>query len=118
MIKNVEDLKRDEALSPILTCTKYPKIEQLHYLKKEFREFFLPETKEEAIVFIEYYNELAAEYKIPKLNTFCKNLDNWLPYILNYYDFRISNGLMEGNNHKVKNIKHRVYGYRNPYHFD
>jgi hypothetical protein len=33
-------------------------------------------------------------------------LDNWRPYILNYYDFRISNGLTEGNNHKVKNINY------------
>ncbi|MBA1336056.1 MAG: hypothetical protein HPY66_2015 [Firmicutes bacterium] len=34
MLKNVEDLKREEALYLILACTKYPIIEQLHYLKK------------------------------------------------------------------------------------
>ena len=61
MLKNVEDLKRDEALNLILACTKYLKIEQLHYLKEEFREFFLLDTKEEAIAFIEYYRELVAE---------------------------------------------------------
>ncbi|MCR4436866.1 MAG: ISL3 family transposase [Clostridiales bacterium] len=113
LLKNVEDLKRDEALPLILACTKYPVIEGLHYLKEEFREFFNLETKEDAIAFIEYYKGLVAEYDIPELKTFCKTLDNWLPYILNYYDYRISNGLTEGNNHKVKNIKRRAYGYRN-----
>jgi len=39
LLKNVEDLKRDEALLLTLACTKYPKIEELHYLKEEFREF-------------------------------------------------------------------------------
>jgi len=62
--------------------------------------------------------DLVAEYGIPELKTFCKTLDNWLPYILNYYDYRISNGLTEGNNHKVKNIKRRGYGYRNDSNFN
>ena len=77
MLKNVEYLKRDEALRLILACTKYPKIEQLHYLKEEFREFFsLGTKKEEAAAFIEYYKELVAEYDIPELKSFCRTLDN------------------------------------------
>jgi len=118
LIKHVEYLKKEEALLLILACNKYPVIEHLHYLKEEFREFFNLETKQEAIAFIEYFKELVAEYNIPELKTFCKTLDNWLPYILNYYDYRISNGLTEGNNHKVKNIKRRGYGYRNDRNFN
>lgn len=93
LLKNVEDLKKEEILRRILSCTKYPIIEQLHYLKEEFREFFKPESKEEAIAFIDYYKNLVAQYDIPELKTYCKTLDNWLPYILSYYDYRISNGL-------------------------
>ncbi len=36
-----------------------------------------------------------------------------MKYILNYYDYPISNATTEGNNHKVQNIKRRAYGYRN-----
>lgn len=118
LLKHVEALTREEALRLILACTKYPQIEQLHYLKEEFREFFNLTTKEDAIAFIEYYKGLVTEYNIPELKTFCKTLDNWLPYILNYYDFPISNGPTEGNNHKIKNIKRRAYGYRNDYNFN
>lgn len=118
LLKNVEDITREEALRLILSCTKYPQIERLHYLKEEFREFFLIEKKEEAAAFISYYKDLAAEDDIPELKTFCRTLDNWLPYILNYYDYPISNGPTEGNNHKIKNIKRRAYGYRNPKNFE
>ena len=118
LLKNVEDLKREEALWLILACNKYPVIERLHYIKEEFREFFKIQTKEHAIAFIEYFKDLVKEFDIPELKAFCKTLDNWLPYILNYYDYPISNGLTEGNNHKVKNIKRRGYGYRNEDNFN
>lgn len=118
LLKNVEDLKYDEALWLTLACTKYPVIEQLHYIKEEFREFFKIRTKEYAAGFIEYFKDLIFENDIPELKAFCKTLDNWLPYILNYFDYPISNGLTEGNNHKVKNIKRRAYGYRNNHNFN
>jgi len=57
LLKHVEDLKREEALLLILACNKYPVIEQLHYLKEEFRELFSLETKEEAIAFIAYFKD-------------------------------------------------------------
>jgi transposase len=118
LLKNVEDLTREEALQLILSCTKYSKIEELHYLKEEFREFFKLEKKEDAMAFIEYYKGLVAEYDIPELKTFCKTLNHWMPYILNYYEYQISNGPTEGNNHKIKNIKRRGYGYRNNHNFN
>jgi transposase len=61
----------------------------------------LIENKEEAAAFISYYKDLAAEDDITELKTFCKTFDNWLPYILNYYDYTISNGPVEGDNHKI-----------------
>jgi transposase len=110
--------KKEEALKLILACTRYPGIEQLHYLKEEFREFFnLNNSRGDALAFIEYYKGLVDEYYFPEMKRFCKALDNWMPYILNYYDYRISNGLTEGNNHKIKNIKRRGYGYRNQRNF-
>lgn len=113
ILKNVEDLSPEEYSNLLLAFAKYEKLEQLHYLKEEFRIFFKITTKEEAAAFLAYYKDLASEYDIPELKTFIKTLDNWITYILNYYDYPISNGTTEGNNHKVKNIKRRAYGYRN-----
>ena len=113
ILKNVEDLNYEEYQNLLTVFAKYEKLEQLHYLKEEFRVFFEVTTKEDAAAFLDYYRELVAEYDIPELKKFTKTLDNWATYILNYYDYPISNGLTEGNNHKVKNIKRRAYGYRN-----
>lgn len=62
---------------------------------------------------LEYYKGLLAEHDIPELRRFIRIIKNWMLYILNYYDCPISNSTTEGNNHKVKNIKRRAYGYRN-----
>ncbi len=52
-----------------------------------------------AASFLSYYKDLAEEYNIPELKKFVKTLNNWRSYILNYYDYPISNGTIEGNNH-------------------
>jgi transposase len=54
---------------------------------------------ENSVAFIAYYNDLVVEYGIPELKTSCKTLSNWISYIVNYYDYPISKGHTEGNNH-------------------
>ncbi|SNT22897.1 Transposase [Anaerovirgula multivorans] len=113
ILKNVDDVSSDEYTNLLNAFAKYPKLEELHYLKEEFRTFFTLTSKEGAASFLVYYKYLVDEYDIPELEKFVKTLDNWMEYILNYYNYPISNGTTEGNNHKVKNIKRRAYGYRN-----
>ena len=38
---------------------------------------------------------------------------NWREEILNYFDYRITNGFVEGKNNRIKTIKRMAYGYRN-----
>ncbi len=40
-------------------------------------------------------------------------LTNWREEILNYFDYPITNGFVEGKNHRIKTIKRMAYGYRN-----
>ena len=40
-------------------------------------------------------------------------LDNWREEILNYFDYPITNGFVEGKNNRIKTIKRMAYGYRN-----
>ncbi|WP_192845031.1 transposase, partial [Clostridium ljungdahlii] len=94
-------------------CSEYPMLRTCYELKEEFRKFFEITNIDEASVYIDYFTALVAESEIPELQSFCKTLNNWREYILNYYYFFISNGPTEGRNHKLKNIKRRGYGYRN-----
>jgi transposase len=38
---------------------------------------------------------------------------NWRSEILNYFDYHITNGFVEGKNNRIKVIKRMAYGYRN-----
>ncbi|MEM1328558.1 MAG: transposase [Bacteroidota bacterium] len=41
-----------------------------------------------------------------------KTFSNWHEYILNYFDGKWSNGIVEGINNKIKMMKRRAFGYR------
>jgi len=45
------------------------------------------------------------------LDKFVKTFTNWYRYILNYFDGRWSNGMVEGINNRIKMIKRRAFGY-------
>jgi transposase len=113
LLKNFEDLTASEMDTLFSVCDEYPKLGECFGLKEEFRRFFEIDNKEEAAAFLDYFKELVVESEIPELLSFCKTLDNWREYILNYYSFKITNGPTEGLNNKIKNIKRRAYGYRN-----
>lgn len=97
----------------LIAFAKYPKLEMLHYLKEKFRTFFKLLIKDNAAAFLDFYKSLIVEYDITELKKFTKTLKSWNEYILNFYDYPISNSTTEGNNHKVKNIKPKACGYRN-----
>jgi len=113
LLKNFEDLTATEMDTLLTVCDEYPKLGHCLALKEEFRKFFDIITKDEANAFIDYFEILVTEYDIPELKEFCKTLNNWREGILSYYDHFITNGFVEGMNHKVKNIKRRAFNYRN-----
>lgn len=113
LLKNLEDLTADELSRLLDACEEYPELGHCLFLKEEFRKFFDIVTKDDADAFIDYFQGLVIEYDIPELKEFCKTLNNWRTGILSYYDHFITNGFVEGMNHKVKNIKRRAFNYRN-----
>ena len=49
----------------------------------------------------------------PEFKELLHTLGNWRGEILNYFDYRITNGFVEGKNNRIKTIKRMAYGYRN-----
>ena len=49
---------------------------------------------------------------IPEFEELLHTLANWREEILNYFDYRITNGFAEGKNSRIKTIKRMAYGYR------
>lgn len=54
-----------------------------------------------------------ARGSIPEFKEILSIFSNWREEILNYFDYRITNGFVEGKNNRIKTIKRMAYGYRN-----
>ena len=47
------------------------------------------------------------------LKELLNTLGNWGEEILNYFDYQITNGFVDGKNKRIKAIKRMAYSYRN-----
>ena len=54
-----------------------------------------------------------ANDSLPEFKELQHTLSNWREEMLNYFDYPITNGFVEGKNNRIKTIKGMAYGYRN-----
>ena len=83
-----------------------------YYLKEELYEFWEQEDYREAEKFLLQWIESAEATKIRQLIEFAKTLRAHHSGLLNYYDYPISSGPLEGTNNKIKTMKRQAYGFR------
>jgi transposase len=63
------------------------------------------------------YERCTGSTVLKPLKKLAKSLLGNMKGILNYFDYRISNGKMEGINNKIKTLKRQAYGYRDKEYF-
>ena len=56
--------------------------------------------------------EKIASDSLYEFNKLLPTFTNWRKEILNYFDYRLTNGFVEGKNNRIKTIKRMAYGYR------
>jgi transposase len=83
-----------------------------YYLKEELYEFWEQEDYYEAERFLLQWIESAEATRIRQLVKFAQTLRAHHSGLLNYYDYPISSGPLEGTNNKIKTMKRQAYGYR------
>jgi len=85
----------------------------MHTMKEQLREFWEKDSLEEAISFLDARCIDAEDSGIKHIKRVPKTLMHHSHGLLNYYFFRISSGLVEGLNNKIKTLKHQAYGFQN-----
>jgi transposase len=82
----------------------------MHQLKEEFREIFQQQQNglSGLIKISDWLKEAVTYYPESK-----KTIVRWIGEIISYFDERITNGIVEGINNKLKLIKRSAYGFRN-----
>ena len=106
---SVED---QEKLKKLLENPSYILLKQTYEAKEEFRAILEEEiTPKQADKKLTDWVMNCLKKNNKYLNKFIKTFTNWYDYILNYFDGRWSNGMVEGINNRIKMIKRRAFGY-------
>ncbi len=84
----------------------------VYYLKDDLRQIWLQPNKALARLFLADWLARARVSGIRMLEQFADTLEEHREGILNYYDYRISTGPLEGTNTKIQLLKRQAYGYR------
>jgi transposase len=91
---------------------------QAYYLKEELDLLWEETDLEEAESFLNEWCDQAIATKIEPLKKFVAMLKSHRSGILNWFNYRISTGPLEGMNNKIKVLKRKAYGYRDIEYFN
>lgn len=84
----------------------------VYYMKEDLRQIWLQPNKHLAGLALNDWLVQARTSGIHMLEQFADTLDEHQKGILNYYDYPISTGPLEGTNTKIQLMKRQAYGYR------
>lgn len=115
ILKPKDKLTQEQRVAIETMCDKYPELGKLYDLKEGFRAIYenktlSPITARESF---DKWQINAKELGIMVINNFLNTLKNWYQWILNYFGVRLTSGVVEGMNTKIKLLKRTGFGFRN-----
>jgi transposase len=116
-LKASRNLKRKQShtLEQIMAINK--PLAKAYLLKEDFEAFYACGGKEEAEKFLTQWMKRCRESRLEPFIKLAKRLKRWSAGILSYFEHRITNGVAEGINNKIKVLKRRSYGFRDDEYF-
>jgi transposase len=111
LLRKAESLIPKEQLKLGRLFSFYPELAMAWSLKEGLRAWYKSSSRAEAELSLRHWEESVRktglkEFRLPMFR-------NWRSEILNYFDYHITNGFVEGKNNRIKVIKRMAYGYRN-----
>lgn len=90
----------------------YPVLGEAYRLKEMFKDIFDIQDSEEAKGYLGFWCDLAKESGIQPFMKFVAMVKAHWFGIVNYFDTKLTNGILEGINSKIQLLKRRARGYR------
>jgi len=114
LLKNPENLDatRDESKRLHEALTLNQPLATAYYMKEDRRQVWEQQDKQEAQRILDGWIRRAENCGIRMLKKFAQTLAAHRNQILNFYDYRISTGPLEGTNTKIRVLQHQAYGFR------
>jgi transposase len=91
-----------------------PEVGLAYWLKEAFANIYQANSRNQAQHQLETWIHHVKQAGIPELTTLWGTLRPWADQILNYFDDPQTNAYAEGITNKIKVLKRRGYGHRNP----
>jgi len=113
LLKGAEKLADWEREKLSLLFSRYPEVKRAWVLKESFRAWYRETDRSRAEELLRLLEERIANDSLYEFKKLLGTFTNWRGEILNYFDYRITNGFVEGKNNRIKTIKRMAYGYRN-----
>lgn len=113
LLKGTEKLANWERGKLSALFFRYPEVYKAWELKEEFRSWYREPDRSRAKKALAAFEGKIIESRLPEFRVLLPMFSNWREEILNYFDYRITNGFVEGKNNRIKTIKRMGYGYRN-----
>ena len=98
-------------LTPIFWA--YPEVRNAWQIKENLRRCYKATTRQEAELELTELEERIDRSPFKRFKSLQPTIREWREEILNYLDYHITNGFVEGKNNRIKTIKRMAYGYRN-----
>jgi transposase len=114
LLKNEENLnpkkKEPQRLERALKLNE--PLAMAYYLKEYLRQIWNQPGKQMARMVLEDWLSMARASGVRMLERFADTIEAYQEGILNYYDYPISTGPLEGTNTKIKLLQRQAYGFR------
>jgi transposase len=91
---------------------KIPDLEVLWFFKEALREMYASENQKQAKKRLELIISGLYKQRSKVTSDWAKTLERWKEPILNYFEYRITNGYTEGMHTKFKLLKRLGYGFK------
>ncbi len=117
LLRNYETLEFEKKSSLERLFDANKPLATIHEMKEQFRLFWSKENKKEGARFLGWWIIDAMESNIKELANLSRSLLNHWEGLLTYFEHRISNGMTEGINNKIKTLKRQAYGFRDMEYF-
>jgi len=114
LLKNPENLDEDRnELDRLMDALRLNQpLSIAYYLKEDLRQIWLQPNKRTARRVLRDWLARARASGIRMLAQFADTLEEHQEGVLNYYDYPISTGPLEGTNTKIQLMKRQAYGFR------
>jgi transposase len=112
-LKDDKNLNKEQIENKHYFLSSYPTLGDAYRLKELFNDFWNIKSKEEASGYLSYWCDIVEESTIKPFIKVVNTIKEHWAGIINYFDSKLNNGILEGINSKIQLAKKRARGFRN-----